>query len=334
MVITRKTNKRTAKNNKQTAKPNTTKKNVLSFPTYNNDTIILFKPNKKAIEYANKNLHKYLFRTKVNADIAIKQHQYFKDALTKQRQPFIDISDYVVKDTPIEYFANLLFTRDPFIRTKKGIVLGNMREPVRKHDTELMSKIMTKFKQHVLYRCKGDEFLEGGDFLMNCDTSFIGTGARTSMSAAKKLLKMNLYGTQKVVIIYPVKPDTSMYRIHLDCIFSPFGCKQCVIWNGLTHANKRMAIEYTLQNNGTYKKTGLTKNFIDYLKDNNYNVIPLSTESQHNYGANILELSNGNVLVQDKETHKKIPGSIFIPFHEIHKMYGGLHCSSNSFINH
>ena len=94
-----------------------------------------------------------------------------------------------------------------------------------------------------------------------------------------------------------------------------------------------MAIEYTLQNNGAYKKTGKTKNFIDYLKDNNYNVIALSTESQHNYGANILELSNGNILVQDKETHEKIPGSIFIPFHEIHKMYGGLHCASNSFLN-
>ena len=71
----------------------------------------------------------------------------------------------------------------------------------------------------------------------------------------------------------------------------------------------------------------------DYLKDNNYNIITLSNQSQHNYGANILELDNGKVLVQDVETHKKIKGSIFVPFHEIHKMYGGLHCSTNSFIN-
>ena len=73
------------------------------------------------------------------------------------------------------------------------------------------------------------------------------------------------------------------------------------------------------------------KYLVDYLKDNNYNIISLSNESQHNYGANILELENGKILVQDKETQSKIEGSIFVPFHEIHKMYGGLHCSTNSF---
>ena len=67
----------------------------------------------------------------------------------------------------------------------------------------------------------------------------------------QKLKQLFLF--QKVVIIYPTQPDKSMYRIHLDCIFSPFGCKQCVIWNELTHKNsihKRIAIEYVLQDNG------------------------------------------------------------------------------------
>ena len=47
------------------------------------------------------------------------------------------------------------------------------------------------------------------------------------------------------------------YRIHLDCTFTPFGCKQCVIWDDLTHKNSmhtRMCVEYTLRPNGTYKK--------------------------------------------------------------------------------
>ena len=55
--------------------------------------------------------------------------------------------------------------------------------------------------------------------MINCNTAFLGTGPRSNMNAAKKLLKLNLFGTQKVVIIYPVVSDNSMYRIHLDCIF-------------------------------------------------------------------------------------------------------------------
>jgi arginine deiminase len=299
----------------------------------NNKTIILFTPNKEAIEIANQDPEKYLFRDKVNSDIAIKQHQKFKQTLKQLGQKYIEINKYLPKNTPPNQLANLLYTRDPFIQTPKGIILGQMREPIRKNDTEIIEKILKKFKQPIIYRCKDDEYLEGGDFLINCNTSFIGTGPRTSMAASKKFLKLNLYGTQRVVIIHPAHEDKSMYRIHLDCYFSPFGCKQCVIWDDLTYKNsihKRMATEYTMQSNGSYKKTSETKSLYNYLKDNNYDIIKVSTKSQHGYGTNILELDNGTVLVQDEETHKKIKGSIFVPFNEIHKMYGGLHCASNT----
>lgn len=310
-----------------------TRKNRKQIQPYKNDTIIVFQPNKQAIEIANQDLKKYLFKDVVNVETAIKQHNNFKQILTQQGENYIDISQYVSKNVPPEQLANLLYTRDPLIKTSKGMILGNMREPARKHDIEIMEKILHKLKQPVVYKCKEGEYLEGGDFLINCDTAFIGTGARSNMAAAKKLLKLNLYGTQRVVIIYPAHPDKSMYRIHLDCTFSPFGCKQCVIWDDLTHKNSlhtRLCIEYTLRPNGTYKKTGSSKSLYDYLKEQNYTIFKVSTQSQHNYGTNILELSNGHILVQDEETHKKIKNSIFVPFHEIHKMYGGLHCSSNS----
>jgi arginine deiminase len=327
----------TLKNKTQKRKNKTQKRNLerknLDIKKYKNDTIILFSPNKKAIEIANQDTKKYLFRDQVNPDIAIKQHQGLKKTLKELDQKFVDINKYLPKNTPPEQLANLLYTRDPFIQTPKGIIIGQMRESVRKNDTEIIDKILKDLKQPIIYRCKGDEYLEGGDFLINCNTSFIGTGPRTSMAAAKKFLKLNLYGTQRVVIIYPAHKDKSMYRIHLDCYFSPFGCRQCVIWDDLTYKNsthKRMAIEYTLQSNGTYKQTSKPKSLYNYLNDNNYDIIKVSTKSQHGYGTNLLELNNGTVLVQDEETHKKIKGSIFVPFNEIHKMYGGLHCASNT----
>jgi len=58
-------------------------------------------------------------------------------------------------------------------------------------------------------------------------------------------------------------------------------------------------------------------------------VIPISTKSQEKYGCNILELNDGTVLTQDEESTKKIKNSMYVPFNEIHKMYGGIHCVTN-----
>ena len=324
----------TYKNKSNKSKKNKTKKNRACFNQYTDDIIIIFCPNKKVIENANTDLKKYLYMEQVTPSKVINEFNILKKVLKEQGQSYIDISDYIPKNIPIEYLANLLYIRDPFIKTSKGLILGNMKEHIRLNEIEIIEKIMKKFHQPIIYKCENDEKLEGGDFIINCDTAFIGTGSRTNMKAVKKLLKLGLYGTHKVVIISPVRLDKNMSHIHLDCIFSPFGYKQCVIWNDITHkksTHKRMATEYILQNNGIYKKIGKTKNLINYLKENNYNIIPISTESQHNYGANILELANGKIIVQDTETHRKIKGSIFVPFHEIHKMYGGIHCSTNSF---
>ena len=130
-----------------------------------------------------------------------------------------------------------------------------MKESARNYECKIMEKVMKKFNQPILYKCKNGEKLEGGDFMINCNTAFLGTGPRSNMNAAKKLLKLNLFGTQKVVIIYPIEPDNSMYRIHLDCIFFPFGNKRCLVWNCLFNSkHKRVCIEYILQNNNMYKK--------------------------------------------------------------------------------
>ena len=125
-----------------------------------NNLIVIFSPNKKAIEIANKDPKKYLFREKVNADKAILQHKYFIKTLKQQGQKYIDISNYISKNTPHKYFCNLLFTRDSFIKTPLGIILGNMKESIRNYECKIMEKIMKKFNQPILYKCKNGEKLE------------------------------------------------------------------------------------------------------------------------------------------------------------------------------
>jgi len=69
---------------------------------------------------------------------------------------------------------------------------------------------------------------------------------------------------------------------------------------------ERKVIEYIRQPDGTYQQQEKQKRLYEYLVDNRYDVIPLSTESHYNYGCNILELHNGTILVQDEESHKKM----------------------------
>jgi len=297
-------------------------------------TIIICRPDINALKYANSNTKLFLFKEQVDIERVKEQYFFFKNILKKEKQQFIDIYDYIPRNISYEEYTNLLFVRDVFIRTDKGIILGNMKESVRKTETSIMATILKSFDLPIIYQCTDSEILEGGDFCIHNDIAFIATGTRTNLNAAKKLLDLNLYGTKKVAIIFSSYRDDDMHRIHLDCYFSPFRYKQCVLWEELirTQSNfEKMVIEYIQQDDGTYIQTTQPIRLYEFLINNKYDVIPLSTKSHYNYGCNILELNNGKILVQDEESYKKITNSIYIEFDEIHRMYGGLHCASNTF---
>lgn len=295
-------------------------------------TILVCRPDREAIELANKDTKKYLFREFINIDDVKCQHLKLKTILRKNSQPYIDIYDYIPKGTSPDLYTNLLFTRDVFIKTPKGVIIGRMKENVRNHEIKLIKYILEKLSVEPIYECQDNEILEGGDYCLHDDISFIATGTRTNMSAVKKLIEKDLFGTDRIAVVYPVYQDNDMHRIHLDCYFSAFGYKQCVLWEELIRMEsnfERKVIEYIRQPDGTYQQQEQHKRLYEYLIDNRYDVIPLSTESHYKYGCNILELNNGTILVQDEESHKKIKNSIFVEFNEIHNMYGGIHCATN-----
>jgi arginine deiminase len=295
-------------------------------------TVIICRPDREAIELANRNIQHYLFREFINIDNASEQHFKLKSVLRKNSQQYIDIYDYIPKGTAVDLYTNIIFTRDVFIKTLKGVIIGRMKESVRHHEIQLIKYILGKLSVEPIYECHDNEILEGGDYCQHSGISFIATGTRTNMSAVKKLIEKDLFGTDKIAVVYPVYQDNDMHRIHLDCYFSAFGYKQCVLWEELIRMDsnfERKVIEYIRQPDGTYQQQEHHKRLYEYLIDNRYDVIPLSTESHYNYGCNILELHNGTILVQDEESHKKIKNSVLVKFDEIHNMYGGIHCATN-----
>lgn len=300
--------------------------------------VILCKPDVSALKFANESVDEFLFKKKVDIDRVLYQFNYLKSFFNKNKIEYIDIFDLIPSDILYIYCTNLIFVRDLFIKTNKGVIIGNMKHVVREVETEILSKILKKLNINPIYKCIDGEILEGGDYIQHYNITFIAVGTRTNKEAVYKLLDLDLFGTKKVVMVYSNKPDNNMHRIHLDCYFAPFGYKSCLLWEDLIQVNSennRYVIEFEKygdeenEEKTEYRENTINMSLFNYLIKNDYIVIPISTKSQERYGCNILELQNGKILVQDKESHRKIKGSYLIEFDEIHNMYGGIHCATN-----
>lgn len=294
---------------------------------------LLCEPIKESILTGNSDIDYHLYKSYVTYHKALEQHKHLQMVLKENKQQVTLINSKIPSYIPIKEYSNLMFVRDTFIRTKKGLVIGRMKEPVRQMETELMEWVLKLLGQTPIYKMEAPEILEGGDFTFYEDISFIATGTRSNALAVSKMLSYDLFGTEKVVIVYREHPDLDMSRIHLDCYFAVFGDRYCLLWEELIRCqtpHQRYVIEYIRQPNGSYQKTLDKMTFFEYLIKNHFNVIPISTEAQRNYGCNILELDNGVVLTQEEESSRKIKNSIYVPMDEIHKMYGGIHCVTNT----
>ena len=294
---------------------------------------LLCEPIKESILTGNSDIDYHLYKSYVTYHKALEQHKHLQMILKEQKQQVTLLNSKIPSYIPIKEYSNLMFVRDTFIYTKKGLIIGRMKEQVRQMETELMEWVLKSMGQTPIYKMEAPEILEGGDFVIYEDISFIATGTRSNALAVSKMISYDLFGTDKVAIIHTEQPDPDMSRIHLDCYFAPFGDQYCLLWEELIRCQtpyQRYVAEYIRQPNGMYQKTLEGIPLFEYLINNHFNVIPISSEAQQNYGCNILELDNGVVLTQEEESSRKIKNSIYEPMDEIHKMYGGIHCVTNT----
>jgi arginine deiminase len=171
--------------------------------------VIICRPNDYAVTHANNNYNNNLFRTEVDINKMNNNYECLKSVMNKHMIKYIDLTEYMPDGRNYLDFANMLFVRDTFISTKKGIIIGNMKEKVRKYETQIIKYILqNRLFLNIMYECEEDEILEGGDFIHNDNTSFIAACTRTNMKAVKKLLEKDMFGTDKVVVIYTKNKDT------------------------------------------------------------------------------------------------------------------------------
>ena len=126
--------------------------------------------------------------------------------------------------------------------------------------------------------------------------------------------------------------------MHLDCVFSILS-NDCVLMledmMGADSPTRRLVDEYTIGDDGKYKKSKSDVEFSQYLVDGGYKIIPVTGEEQLQYACNVVNLGNSRILSCHAPTARKIcksphfSGTMeYLEYSAITAMYGALHCST------
>lgn len=304
--------------------------------------VIVALPPTHVFEEANQHIHESLYASPVDPERVRAQHAGLCAALEKVgvqvRSVYIPRFDDEYTYVPAKDLANILFMRDAILTTPKGIVIGNFREPIRRHEFDIIHGTLDELGLQPIgnlsmSHARHDAFVEGGDFFSAEDTCIIATGSRTNYAGVRYMMEHNLFGTQRVIVVKfpPDVPDT-MNTIHLDCYFGMVGKKHVILWDALKDKLKIDIWEMDLPKCSYILKTK-DVDFVEYLQDTmKMEMIYIDTDCQRAYGCNLLDLGNSIVLTQDPVVTRLLQergyDARFVAFDEIHKMYGGIRCAT------
>eukprot|EP00798_Chlamydomonas_sp_ICE-L_P013898 gene13898-19825_t len=296
------------------------------------------------------------------SELAEEHHKWLGDAYKREVIEKMSISQLVdtiminptVKLTPsnrdtgftayytFQPLSNLVYTRDQQITTCKGVVMGRLRSDQRQKEVEVMKFCHTKLGLPIVGEVSEGGFLEGGDFFP-CGTHLcmMGIGLRSNMDACQQLMDRDLLGTRRLAD-----------RMHLDCVFSILSDSCCIMLEdimGTDSPTRRTVDEYTKDpSTGKYR---LSKRTVDeytkdpstgkyhlsnqYIRDEGYNIIPISNAHQLAYGCNVLNLGDSRIISVHSPSARQIVKSPYfkgdihvLDFSSITSMYGSAHCAS------
>lgn len=249
----------------------------------------------------------------------------------------------------IEPIGNLIYCRDQQIITRKGIILTNLNSVQRNREKEIFKLFYEQLKIKILDEAKGDQKLEGGDFMIvKQDLSLLGIGMRSNFEGAAFLMENDLLGTERFGVVVD-KNDMNQDRMHLDTYFNVLNPEEVILLdmdtvkpkkynsNGDTTDIKRSISLYEKSSEkkqfGSYGLS-YSMDFEEFLVREGFKIIKVSHEQQIDYMINFINVGGYKVLTPNKELKDflKEKGSkadvTYVEFNEVLKMYGGLHCAT------
>lgn len=156
-----------------------------------------------------------------------------------------------------------MFPRDPSFVIGDTLVIGRMRPENRRYETEAAEKL--EYDGNAIKISGTDSFIEGGDvIILQSNVIAVGIGQRTNMAGFKELVKAFPHITFLAV---------EHEELHLDVLFTVIGRKKVLAdTSRLPHA------------------------FLDYLKNNSYEVVIADPSEQPSLGCNVLTISESKVI--------------------------------------
>ena len=271
-----------------------------------------------------------------------------------------------------EPLTNAQFTRDQAATTARGVVLTRLRSPQRQREVELLAFVYDKLGLPVVGAIQAPGFLEGGDFFAaGRRLALVGVGLRSNVEAAQQLMEGDLLGTRFCALVRD-DFERDQARMHLDCCFNIVADDVCLLAEdmmGDASPVRRTVDEYERLTYSDDEEDGPAPNgaaangnggaaaaaaadggkpqrpryvlrqqgveFSAYLRGMGFHIVPVSREHSMQYGCNVLNLGDSNILSCHAETARQLVrcaafhGRVhLLEFGDVTSMYGGLHCSS------
>jgi arginine deiminase len=274
-----------------------------------------------------------------------------------------------------EPLTNLQFTRDQAVTTCRGVVLARLRSPQRQREVELLGFCFDKLGLPVVGAIAAPGFLEGGDFFAaGRRLALIGVGLRSNVEACAQLMEGDMLGTSRVALVRD-DFERDQARMHLDCLFNIVADDVCLLaedvmgdgaplrrtvdeyerveaeedseeaGDGDGHAGEHGAAPQGAAAGGAGARRGRSTpryvlrrsgvEFSAYLREAGFHIVPVSRAHSLQYGCNVLNLGDSDVLCCHAETARQLVrcaafhGRVrHIEFGDVTSMYGALHCSS------
>jgi arginine deiminase len=295
--------------------------------------------------------------------LAGKQQQYKKEVISKLHpqelvtiilnQPTIKLVSTAGHNTGFNAsytfnpVMNMYFMRDQVITTSKGVVVGRFNAAQREVETRIAKFAYQKLGIKPIYEVTGTARLEGGDFLPAGDVAFLGQGLRTNAEAVQQLLKAQVFGSRKVVIVKDSWKNQD--QMHLDTYFNILDDKLAVLVDfrmnirdaegkimRAADPKRKSTVDVYELGAGGYKKVKTDVDLQEFLeKDLGMTLIPISSDDQLKYGVNFLSVGKRKILAIDgvSSDYKNRLGqagvdATWIDFHNLTGGYGAAHCTT------
>ena len=232
---------------------------------------------------------------------------------------------------------NLLFMRDSMISTPRGIIIGRLHSPQRFGESLVGEFCLHKSGIEPVFRIPEGSWLEGGDYILSGETSFIGFGMRTTRSAIEMLMDSDLFGTERVVVVKDRLHDQA--QMHLDTYFNmidtDLGMLAANRFNARAGSDAFLTVDVYQRRDSRYVQEIIDQPLLEYLASQNIEVIPISEEDSDSFGTNFLPVAPREIIAVSKKSaaYKNALRENNVKAHWVDlthctKGYGAAHCLS------